>query len=272
MQICCQGLDGLMPLAALDGSVFGFSAPAFAAVDAVLANWLSAIARIVFWAVIMAVISMALYRLVSPQEKLARIKVDASRVRREVATFDGDFEQLSPLVRRSLSLSMQQIGLSLLPGLVASLPLLACVIWLYSAFAFQTPSAGSAVDVRTTPQDEPISSEPPSALRQGAQQWQIIWPAGQQQAVILDRNGRSLMQISGVPASNVVERRVWWNRFIGNPAGYIPDESPIERIELVLPKHEVIAAGPSWMRGWEAPFFITLLVISVAIKLVFRIE
>jgi hypothetical protein len=33
--------------------------------------------------------------------------------------------------------------------------------------------------------------------------------------------------------------------------------------------HEV---GPPWIRGWATPFFVSLILLSIAIKLVFRIE
>ena len=69
----------------------------------------------------------------------------------------------------------------------------------------------------------------------------------------------------------VVEKRHWWNALIGNPAGYLPEAGPVERIELSLPAVEVLPFGPSWLRGWEVLFFTLLVAFSLIIKKVGKI-
>ena len=59
---------------------------------------------------------------------------------------------------------------------------------------------------------------------------------------------------------------------IGNPAGYLPDDAPLERIEVDLPPKEYLALGPAWLRSWYAVFFAALLAASLAIKVAARIE
>jgi hypothetical protein len=65
---------------------------------------------------------------------------------------------------------------------------------------------------------------------------------------------------------------VWWNRLIGNPLGYLPDDGPVERIDIDLPPRHVLSVGPEWVRTWLMPFFGALLVTSLLIKIVFRIR
>jgi hypothetical protein len=253
-------------------SLFGLGLPAFAAIDRFMAGVLGPLPRVIAWACLMSVLVMALYRLISPQRKLAAIKADAAAARRKMADFDGEFEELTPLIRRSLGLSLQQIAWILFPALLASLPLITCLMWLYSAYGFQAPAPGQPVSVAVSPTTEPIRAEPADALDRSSDGWQIAWPGSGGSVNLLDRHEAPIARLSGPPGSHVVEPFQWWNRLIGNPAGYIPAGSPVERLEFRLPARELLPIGPAWMRGWEMPFFLTLIIVSILIKVVFRIE
>jgi hypothetical protein len=88
-------------LLAPEFSLFGLALPAFAAVDRVMASFMGPLPRLIAWGWLMSALLMALYRLISPQQKLAVIKVEAAAARRQMASFDGEFNELTPLVRRS---------------------------------------------------------------------------------------------------------------------------------------------------------------------------
>ncbi len=69
-----------------------------------------------------------------------------------------------------------------------------------------------------------------------------------------------------------IHKRQWWNMLFGNPAGYLPDDGAVERIELGLAPNEHLPFGPSWLRPWYAVFFAALLAGSLAVKFVGRVE
>ena len=69
-----------------------------------------------------------------------------------------------------------------------------------------------------------------------------------------------------------IHKRQRWNLLIGNPAGYLPDDAKVERIELGLAPNEYLPFGPAWLRPWFSVFFAALLAGSLALKLVARIE
>jgi hypothetical protein len=252
--------------------VFGILLPAFAAVDRVLAAFLGPLPRLIVWGCLMGALVMALYRLISPQRKLAAIKSDAAATRRQMAGFDGEFDQLTPLIRRSLRLSLQQITWILLPAIVASLPLIACLMWLYSAYSFTVPSAGKGIALTVSPAGETISAEPVDSLARAGAVWELTWPPAGETLALRDRNGTELAHLGGQPGSKIMEPFRWWNWFIGNPAGYVPAGSPVQRLEFELAEAEVLSLGPAWLRGWETPFFLALIAVSILLKVVFRIE
>jgi hypothetical protein len=57
-----------------------------------------------------------------------------------------------------------------------------------------------------------------------------------------------------------------------NPAGYLPDDAPVDEVRIDLPRRELHGFGPSWMRGWEAIFLPVLFVAALAYKIVRRID
>lgn len=252
--------------------MFGLALPAFAAVDRVLAAFLGTLPRLIAWGCLMGVLLMALYRLISPQRKLAAIKAEAAGARRRIAGFDGEFDQLTPLIRRSLRLSLQQIVWILLPAIVASLPLIACLMWLYSAYSFSMPAPRDTVVVTVSPGGEPIVAEPADSISRAGDEWQLAWPAAGEEVELRDRAGVTLARLGGRPRSDIVEPYRWWNRLVGNPSGYIPPGSPVQRLEFRFSQAEITSIGPAWLRGWEAPFFLALIAVSILLKLVFRIE
>jgi hypothetical protein len=76
---------------------------------------------------------------------------------------------------------------------------------------------------------------------------------------------------SDIASVAVVHKRRWWSWILGNEAGYLPDSAAADSISFALPSREILTIGPAWMRGWELTYFVSLLIVSLAIKLGFRI-
>jgi hypothetical protein len=66
--------------------------------------------------------------------------------------------------------------------------------------------------------------------------------------------------------AGIVHKRHWLNVLVGNPAGYLPEQARTSSIRLHLPYREFIPIGPSWMRGWEAVYFLSALVVSLWLR------
>lgn len=246
---------------------------AFAAVEGWLPASLGPLPRLIGWGCVMAIVSMGLYRLVSPQRKIATLRMEAAAARQQLATFDGEFEQLMPMVRRSLLLSMRQIGWIFFPALLASLPLVASLLWLDSAYSFQAPFAGQQIALTALPEGAIVRAEPEAGLGQGPTGLLLTWPHDAESVMLFDEHGTSIAAlVAGRPGANIIEPRLWWNSIIGNPMGYLPEGSPVTRLQFAFQELQVIGAEPAWYTGWEAAFFATLIALSLLIKVVFRIE
>lgn len=247
--------------------VFDLPAPLFAWLDGLMSGVAPPTLRLVLWGVVGAVLSMALYWALSPQRRIARTKAEAAEARRALDAYDGEFAGAWPLIRRTLRLALKQVGLVAWPAVAASLPVLAMLAWLSTAYGYALPAAGTEVDVRTFPRALPArlvhgadEEEPPPSS------------AAPPRIVVADESGRVVGSVPLTAPVSTLHKREWWNALFGNPAGYLPDDAPLERIEIDLPQKEYIALGPAWLRSWYVVFFAALLAGSLAIKIAARIE
>ncbi len=220
--------------------------------------------RLVLWGLIGGVGSMVLYWLLSPQAKIAGAKMAAARARRALDAHEGEFAEAWPLIRDLLRQAFRQLELVLGPALLASAPAICLLAWLSSAYEYSFPNAAAEVGIRTSPEPLPATLLPPSAA---AEQGKAI-----PHIVVADHAGNLVSIIPWTAPVSTIDKRHWWNFLIGNPAGYLPDDAGIERIQLDLEPNEYLPFGPGWLRAWYGVFFAALLASSLAIKLWARID
>lgn len=95
-------------------------------------------AWIVVWATAAGTLSMLLYRVASPQQRLRQLAIEATATRRALARHDGEFAAAWPLLRRSLAVSCHRLGAAFVPSLLAGVPVL------LTAYAIQAHLSASA--------------------------------------------------------------------------------------------------------------------------------
>src|SRR5699024_371258 len=127
--------------------------PVFGAIDDTVAPVLPAALRMVLWAAILAVGTMLLYKLLSPQKRIGRAKREAREARRKLNTFDGEFAEAGPLIRNQFVTAFKHIGLVVPGTIIAILPLLCFLVWADNHFGYTLPETGDTPTVTTVPAD-----------------------------------------------------------------------------------------------------------------------
>jgi hypothetical protein len=247
--------------------IFDLPAPLLSWLDGGLGAVAPPTLRLVLWGLIAGVVSMALYWLLSPQREIAGAKAEALGARRALDGYDGEFADAWPLIRNMLRLALRQLRLVLWPALLASAPAICLLAWASSTYGYSFPGTFADVDVRTSPgqlQAELLKTPPLSPVPRPDP------PAAR--IVVADQAGHVISTVPWAAPIATIHKRQWWNLLIGNPAGYLPDDAGVERIELDLAPNEYLPFGPSWLRPWYSVFFAALLAGSLALKLVARIE
>ncbi|MDA3921383.1 MAG: hypothetical protein PF501_12000 [Salinisphaera sp.] len=232
--------------------------PVFSIVDETMAFVLPATIRLMVWAAVLAVGTMLLYKVLSPQAKIGVAKRDAREARRKLNTFDGEFADAGPLIRNQFVTAFRHIGLVVPGTIIAILPLLCFLVWADNHFDYRLPA---------NEQPPAISTEPANPSDAG-----IGWQAGHPPALTTtSKNGDHNIYKLTEPVT-VITKASFWNWIVGNPLGYLPDDSPIDAVHIALPEREFIPVGPGWIRGWLGIFMPVMFIVSLLMFKWARIE
>ena len=249
--------------------LFDLASPVVFAIDDAISA-LPPVVTLSLWAIVTAIVGMLLYRWISPQARLQEIKTRVRATRQAMANFDGDADEMLPVVLASLRSSFHHLGVTFGAALLASLPVLLIISPVAQRYGYQFPTPGSAVDVTLIEaQAGDWRWQPPQPGQPPA--WQVAWPDSAK-TVVLNIDQTAVATLPLTAPSPVIHKKLWWNALFANPAGYIDDGAPVEAVKIGLPKQQFLPLGPGWLRGWEFLYFSVLIVVSIAVKIWLKIE
>lgn len=250
-------------------------APLFDALDDLTADLhIPVLLRILAYACACAWIGMRVYRRFSDQPRLLALRAEIAAVQSALARHDGRFAELGVLIRRNLSLSLRQLGLTLIPALLASLPLLLVLPWLSNRFDYASPLPDTSVNVCVQPPDAAATLhwQATQAIAQESGCWRLTWPATGDTAMLMDSQGTPLHAFVTPAHSAFIYKYTKYNWLIGNPDGYLPATAAADLLAVTLRPREVFPAGPAWLRSWEIWYFGLLVLVSLTLKLRWRLR
>lgn len=235
---------------------------------------------LVFWAALSGWATMWVYRATSNQDKLAALKPQVKAVQDKLKRYDGEFSGLIPLIKENFRLSGRHIGLAIGPALIAGIPVLFVLVWGSNEFGAYFPEAGKRVNVEVSSDSIERDADNwrwigtdarslPSAVDEPLR-WRLDWPAAS--ATLETAAGEAAVELPTEAPTPVLHKRQWWNLLIGNPAGYLADDNPVESIRMGLPSHEILPVGPGWMRGWLFTYFVVVIVVSLGFKFYWKVH
>ena len=115
----------------------------------------------------------------------------------------------------------------------ASAPAICLLAWASSNYGYSFPGSPGEVGVRTSPgqlQAAIVTAPPLSPVPRPEPPAPHI--------VVADPAGHVISTIPWAALIATIHKRQWWNLLVGNPAGYLPDNAGVERIELELAPNE----------------------------------
>ena len=254
--------------------LFDLPAPLFSAADSLLSPFLPAWIRLLSWGVLAGWLTMLVYRRLSNQERIRELKEEQKRQQKFISGFDGEFEDLFPVIRQTLALGVRQLGLSLGPALLATIPILFIIIWVAGEYGYGQPQSGQVIAVRVSPKPgdgNRLQWRSPASAREAESGWMLTWPPPGQSATLL-QDGQPLFAVPFQEHIPVIHKKHWWNWLMANPVGYLPDDAVVDSVEIKLPQQRFVEFGPDWMRGWMFSFFLSFLLSSIGFKLAMKVD
>ncbi|MEJ2717812.1 MAG: hypothetical protein P8182_11835 [Deltaproteobacteria bacterium] len=242
-----------------------------------LDRWLSFIlpwelARICFWGLLCAASSMTLYAWLSDQKGVAELKDEAKKLRSAIMDPEVEESEFRRMMRQNLLVSGRLLGKVFAPAVLSSLPSLLIILWLSTYQSYALPAPGSSVGVEAVPSSECLVAAPGDILKRNDNGLSIT--VGEKpRSIRFVKCGHLAYQGNPfVPPTAEIGRWAWWNVLWASQAGYVRPDSGLESLFFHFPRKEFLKGLHPYLSSWEFPFFVTLLVVSVAVKFGFRIE
>lgn len=251
--------------------VLNFPFPVFDTLDGIF-GFLPAALRVALFGGLSGALTMAVYRWSSNQERIRSYKEEMGRIRRALKAAADDLGETMRLSRANLGVSFRLLGTVTGPALLASLPILFVIVWVATRYGWETPPPASPVAITFEPAREGVVVEPPDALKVAGEKLFLRWPAAPGEIRFRDGKGVIYAGPPPEPGNDVVHKPLWWNLLLGNEMGYLREDAAIEAIRFELAPRRLIPAGPGWLAGWEGIYFGSLLLTSLLLKIVFRID
>jgi len=252
---------------------FDLANPLLEKIENVILVDMPPVVRLAIWAIIGAIISMGVYRLVSPQEKIKIAGSDTRDLIRKLAAYDGDFDGLTILIKSAFYASSRHFFIVLGPVVLASLPVLFLLSWLSYSYNVLVPAPGEQVTITVTPPTPGLTWSPTNSIESHSNSaWIIEWPAEPGELTLKNSKGITILSLPLPHAVDVLHKKSWWNVMFANPIGYLPESLELDLVLIQLPDQQILNFGPPWIRGWEATFFTVLILCSLLIKFIFRVR
>jgi hypothetical protein len=247
--------------------------PSLTAVDGLFAWVFPAALRVLIWGGIAGALAMLVYRFTSNQTAIARLKAETRDLRRRMLDPELEQSEFARLIRVNLKTSFSLLGKTVLPGLYSTVPVLLIATWLNAFYAYTTPANGDPVTLHVEPDAAAVAIEPASRVagRNGTG-WAITSAPANEALTIVAAGVTAYTGSPFSPPVPEIAKRQWWNALLASEAGYLNPEAGIHRIVIDLPRRRLIGGLPGWLAGWEAPYFLGILVLAVALKFSLEIE
>jgi hypothetical protein len=247
--------------------------PFLSSVDGWMGNYLPLVVRLFLWGTAAGCTAVGLYFLASNQVAIRRLKAETRRLRQGIFDPQTSSAEFGRMIRRNLSASLALLAHVSGPAILSGVPVLVLAAWLDSTLGFVAPDSNLPVRLTLQPQGKELilSPCPTVACTQEIDGVRVHWNGKTELRVSVDsRNIYSGNPFA--PPTPLIEQRQWWHAILENDIGHLDPQNRVSEIQIHLSRLKIFPNMPSWAAGWEMPFFLSVLLVALGTKFVFKIE
>ena len=214
---------------------------------------------------------MGIYYMLSNQSKISSLKKNIKDLQQKIMNNNLEYAEFIDLSKENLKISFLLLLKALGPAVVSSIPVIIIAFWLQVYFSYSMPQKGFLLQINPMPEITKLVITSESLKKIKNNTYVVISKKTDNISIYEDSQVVYTGNIFS-PAVPVIYKRQWWNILMENPAGYLKDASSVEKIIFNFSRKPVIKALPDWISGWELPYLAFILIASLTVKIVFRIQ
>ena len=239
-------------------SLFGVLDPIWALLDSIL-SFVPPLGRVMIWGCLAGVASILLYKIVSPQKRLAILKDESDSLKRKIKGLAADDPAYKTVAATAIKVSLRRLYLSLVPAVISSLPVLFLVVYLDTEYGLSQPIPGEPVALLSDDADVEFRVDRGQRFSSG---WVFDWPSAGEVVTVNDTTGEQILRIDRHSKPGIASKVGAMSLLFGAPAGQLAKQGTIERLVLQTPPRDLLIPNNIAPYQWTVPFFFSVIVAS----------
>lgn len=255
--------------------MFSYLFPLFRAIDQALALLFPASVRIAVWGAASGALVIGLYGWLSDQEGIKRLKEKGREIRKKMFDADLPFSDFMKLSRRNLVVAFRLCGKITGPALISFFVIFVVVQWISTDYSYRLPDSGDGVSVEASLDTQKLAFEPPAAFSREANGNVAFYPRRMSRTAEIEIRHAGGIIYSGrpmEPVTPVIDKKSWWNWLFADETGYLRADAALKRVSFAFPRRTFVPLLPGWLSTWEMPFFLSMTIAALAVKLAFKVK
>ena len=240
--------------------------------------------RLTVWGFVFGGGTMLSYGWFSDQERIGEIGDRVKEAQDHLKAYDGtDLSEVMSRAKKSIRLSFEQMKVMFGPAMAAGIPILLALVWMEGAYSHKLPEPGTEVEAEVRPAADASgdwSWRPGDAIvARDGNTATLTWPKNDEWAPIelvatADESdeAQTLLTLPPTHPRKTISKHAWHHWLYANPAGYLPQDGPVQSVRLELPHQTVLPFGPWWLRTWHVFFLTVLSVAALVVKVALGID
>jgi hypothetical protein len=255
--------------------LFDALTPALLSFDNLLEPYSNAFIRLSFWALISALVSSFVFKKLSNPKKISQLKTTLKTMQNQLNQHDGEFSELKELAIGTIKLSIKRMVMTFVPALLASLPMLFILTFLSNHYELQQPQLNDSIHLNIEWEQhngQQLAQIQNNTVINSDASETVNWPALNNPIDLTNTANNTSIMTFPFTISTIIHKKQWWNSLIGNPAGYLMDDSDINSIGFDFKQQQIIKFGPPWARSWLFIYFFMTFAFSIVFLFLFKIK
>jgi|TARA_B100002003_G_scaffold144495_1_gene133724 hypothetical protein len=243
--------------------------------DVWLAIYLPLWVRLVFYGLFAGIVAMWIYSTISNQDSIRLLKKMNRELRKKMLDPElEDFIEYRRLAWLNLKTALSLLGNVLVPVLLSVVPVIIISVWLDTFQGIAPLEKQESLPVAFVPNGFNIKISPPEMM--------LIKDDGSIELLVSSKSSHEIsiyvnkqLIFYGNPFSppvSTIGKKSWWNFLFFSSAGYLVEDSPLYEVRIGFQRKEIFSGLPGWASGWEVPFFFSMSIAVLLIKIIFRIH